>query len=80
MKTLTVELPDSVDLSLKEATTAFAAQLYDMGKLSLGEGAKLTGYSKGTFMELLSNYNVSIFNYSDIELEQDIENVKNHHI
>ena len=80
MKTLTIELPDSVDLSLKEATTAFAAQLYDMGKLSLGHAAKLTGYSKGTFMELLSNYNVSIFNYSVMELEQDIENAKNYHI
>ena len=80
MKTLTIELPDSVDLSLKEATTAFAAQLYDMGKLSLGQASKLTGYSKGTFMELLSNYNVSIFNYSAMELEQDFENVKNYHI
>jgi predicted HTH domain antitoxin len=80
MKILTIELPDSVDISLKEATIALAAQLYDMGKLSLGQAANLAGYSKATFMELLSNYNVSIFNYSSIELDQDIENAKNYHI
>jgi predicted HTH domain antitoxin len=79
MRTLTIEIPDGVDLTPKETTTALAVQLFDMGKLSLGQAANLAGYSKGTFMELLSNYKISIFNYPAEDLEQDITNAKNYH-
>ncbi|WP_017260234.1 UPF0175 family protein [Pedobacter arcticus] len=79
MKTLSIALPDNLDLSTKEVTTALAAQLYDIGKLSLGQAANLAGYSKATFMELLSNYKVSVFNYPAEELDQDFENAKNYY-
>jgi hypothetical protein len=32
MRTLQIHLPDNLDLSDQEASTALAAQLYDMGK------------------------------------------------
>ncbi|MFC5283186.1 UPF0175 family protein [Pedobacter alpinus] len=79
MKTLTIELPDSLDLSSKDINTALAAQLYDIGKLSLGQAADLAGYSKSTFMELLANYKVSVFNYAPEDLNQDLENAKNYY-
>jgi predicted HTH domain antitoxin len=79
MKTLTINLPDSIDLTPKEASTALAAQLYEMGKLSLGQAAELAGYSKRTFMELLGNYGVSVFNYPADELDNDIKNAKDYH-
>ena len=79
MKTLTIELPDSLDLSSKDINTALAAQLYDIGKLSLGQAADLAGYSKFTFMELLANYKVSVFNYAPEDLNQDLENAKNYY-
>ena len=50
MKTLTVQLPDSVDE--KEAKTLLAAGLYEKGSISIGQAAELAGYSKRTFMEL----------------------------
>ena len=78
MKTLTLQLPDSIDE--REATTLLAAKLYEKGALSLGQAAELAGYSKRTFMELLGNYDVSIFNYSETELAQDILNAKNYHL
>jgi predicted HTH domain antitoxin len=80
MKKVTINLPDTVDMTAKEVVTALAAQLYEMGKLSLGQAAELAGYSKRTFMELLANYGVSVFNYSADELDNDIENAKNYHI
>lgn len=80
MKTLTIKLPDTVDLTRKETVTALAAQLYDMGKLSLGQAADLAGYSKKTFMELLADYGVSVFNFPAGELDNDIANAKNYHI
>jgi predicted HTH domain antitoxin len=79
MRTLHINLPDNVELSQQEASTALAAQLYDIGKLSLGQAAELAGYSKSTFMELLSNYGVSVFNYPSDELDNDIKNAKNYH-
>lgn len=79
MRTLTIEVPDALDLNAKEITTALAAQLYDIGKLSIGQAAQLSGYSKSTFLELLINYKVSVFNYPSEDLEKDLENAKNYY-
>jgi predicted HTH domain antitoxin len=79
MRTLQINIPDNVDLSEQEASTALAARLYEMGKLSLGQAAEVAGYSKATFIELLSKYGVSIFNYPADELDNDVANAKNYH-
>ena len=78
MKTLTLQIPDNLDG--KEAQTLLAAKLYEKGSLTLGQAAELAGYSKRTFMELLGNYDVSVFNYSENELEKDLQNAKSYHI
>jgi predicted HTH domain antitoxin len=80
MKTITLEIPDSLDIDEKEAKTFLAARLYEKGSLSLGQAAELAGYTKRTFMELLANYNVSVFNYSAQELENDLLHAKNYHL
>lgn len=77
MKTLIVQIPDSLDE--REAKMLLAAKLYEKGSLSLGQAAELVGYSKRTFMELLGNYEVSVFDYSEAELEKDIQNAQNYH-
>jgi len=79
MRTLQINLPDNVDLSDQEASTALATQLYDMGKLSLGQAAELAGYTKATFIELLAKYGISLFNHPVNDLEQDVANAKNYH-
>ena len=78
MKTLTVQIPDNLDE--RETKTLLAAKLYEKGSLSLGQAANLAGYSKRTFMELLGNYEVSVFDYSEAELEKDILNAQNYHL
>ena len=80
MKTLVINLPDTIDMTEKEAVMVLAAQLYEMGKLSLGQAADLAGYSKRTFMELLGGYGVSVFNYPVDDLDNDILNAKSYHI
>ena len=79
MQTLTLHLPDSLDMTAKEVTTLLAARLYEQGKLSLGQAAELAGYSKRTFMELLGDYGVSIFDYPAEELENDVQNAARYH-
>ncbi|HSV09980.1 MAG TPA: UPF0175 family protein [Hanamia sp.] len=80
MKTLTINIPDDVDLNEKEAKTLLAAKLYEKGSLSLGQAAELSGYSKRAFMEILGDFSVSIFNLSEEELETEIENAKKYHL
>ena len=78
MRTLTIDLPNSLELNEQEARMVFASKLYEMGKLSLGQAAGMAGYSKSTFMELLSSYGVSIINYSPDKLDQDLKNAQRH--
>lgn len=79
MKKLTLEIPDDLDLDSKEAVMLLAGKLYEQGRLSLGQAASLAGYSKRTFMELLGNYNISVFNYPVEELDNDVNNVQKYH-
>lgn len=72
MQILTLHLPDSLDLDAKEATMLLATRLYEQGKLSLGQAAEMTGYSKRMFMELLGDYDVSVFNLTGEELKNDV--------
>lgn len=80
MKALTLQIPDTLDLDEREAVMAMASKLYEQGKLSLGQAAELSGHSKRTFMELLSRYNVPIFDYDPGEIANDIKNAGNYRI
>ncbi len=80
MKKLVLYIPDSIEINVQEAKTMLAANLYEIGKLSLGQAADLAGYSKKTFIELLGNFNISLFNGSESDLENDIANAKRYHI
>ncbi len=80
MESLTLNIPDTLDLDGHEAAMLLAIKLYEQGKLSLGQAAELAEYSKRTFMELLSKYNVPVFNYDPGELANDIKNAGNYHI
>ncbi len=74
MKTLTVNIPETIEITPKEAAVALAARFYQIGKLSLGQAAELAGYSKKKFMEILANYGVSVFNYPASDLSRDVRN------
>ena len=74
MKTVTLHLPDSLDMDNREVAMLVATQLYEQGKLSLGQAAEIVGLTKRTFAELLGKYNVSIFNYPASDLTRDVAN------
>jgi predicted HTH domain antitoxin len=64
MTTITLQVPDSLVEYQKDTVRFIAAKLYESGKLSLGQAADMASLSKRTFAELLSDYNVSLINYS----------------
>lgn len=71
MKTLTVQIPDSVDE--KAVKMQLAAHLYDKGIMSSGQAADWVGISKREFIETVGLYEVSIFG----ETIDDIEKIIN---
>lgn len=67
-------MPDSLDMDNRDVAMLVATQLYEQGKLSLGQAAEVVGMTKRTFAELLGKYNVSIFNYPASDLTRDVAN------
>lgn len=74
MKTLTLDIPDSVDLNEHEVKMLVAGKLYEQGKLTLGQAAQLVGLTKRAFIEIIGKYGFSIVSDSVDDLHSDIEN------
>ena len=74
MKSIIINVPDMSDLDSKELSMMVASQLYESGKLSLGQAAEVAGFSKRSFAEYLANYKVSIFNFPVNSLSNDVDN------
>jgi predicted HTH domain antitoxin len=74
MKTMTFQVPDNIEVDNKQLAILVASKLYEMGKLSLGQAADVAGLTKRAFAELLSSYDVSIFNFPPSDLSSDVAN------
>jgi predicted HTH domain antitoxin len=78
-RTLTVEypdlLPDSLNMSRSEfeqdARMALAAKLYELGRLSSAEAARIAGLDRVRFLFALERFNVSPMNLDKEELMQE---------
>jgi predicted HTH domain antitoxin len=68
---LRVELPPEVQV--EEAKLLLMIKLYETGRLSAGQAARLAGYTKRTFLELLGKFGVPVFDYSAAELAEETE-------
>ena len=71
-------LPDAAHLSdtdfQKEARTAMAAKLFELGKVTSGQAASLAGVSRASFILSLSEYGVNAINWDEEECEQEFRN------
>ena len=76
MKTITIDLPDSIELDEQEAKIYLVSRLVEVGILSLAQAAEMVKMNKKEFIEVVGNYGVSLFNYSPEELIKDVENVR----
>lgn len=65
-----IELPPS--LSEDEARLLLAVKLFEVGKVSLGQAAKIAEHSKRAFLEILGRYGVPVFGYSPEELREEV--------
>lgn len=56
--TLEIELSDTTK---DEAKLLFALKTYEVRKISLGQAAKMAGFSKRAFLEILDRYKILVF-------------------
>lgn len=84
-KTIKIPYPDDLPKTLGTTTEEFeqeirflvAAKLYELGHISSGRAADLAGLGRVSFLQNLSRYRISVFNYSLEELEREILESKN---
>ena len=84
MTTLAVELPESVFSALRrspqefvqEMRVAAAVKWYELGQLSQGKAAEVAGLTRTEFIEALSRFQVSPFQYTAEELAEDLAHVE----
>lgn len=74
MRTIQLNIPDSLDLKDSEFSMIIAAKLYEDAKLSAGQAAEIVGLSKRAFIEILGKYGVSVISTSVSDLHSDISN------
>ncbi len=74
MKTVTLNIPEELEMSQQDIEMLVATQLYEQGKLSLGQAATMVHLSKQSFVEVLARYEVSIFNYPASDIAKDVAN------
>lgn len=67
---LKVILPLSI--SEEDVKLLLAIKLFEVGKVSLGQAAKLAGFSKRAFIDVLGHYHIPVCNYSAEELRQEV--------
>lgn len=67
---LRVTLPLSI--SEEDVKLLLAIKLFEVGKVSLGQAAKLAGFSKRAFIDVLGHYHIPVCNYPAEELRQEI--------
>jgi predicted HTH domain antitoxin len=74
MQTITLNMPEDVNLNAFELSMYVASKMYEDGILSAGQASKMVGLSKRSFIELLGKYGVSAFSTSVDDLLNDIKN------
>lgn len=74
MRSIKLNIPDSLDLKTFDVAIYVAAKMYEDRILSSGQAASLAGLSKRTFVEIMGRYGVSVFSDSVEDLENDIAN------
>ncbi|WP_044035009.1 UPF0175 family protein [Microcystis aeruginosa] len=80
MKTISIELPETAFSALRKSPDEFAQEMriaaavkwYELGEISQGKAAEIAGLNRAKFIEVLSRYQVSPFQYIPQELDEEI--------
>lgn len=81
MTTISIEVPESIFSALRKDPKEFTEELrllaaikwYELGQITQGQAAEVAGLNRTEFINILSRYQVSPFQYAPEELEADLQ-------
>ncbi len=84
MGSISVEIPTSTFAALGESPDEFVSEMriaaavkwYELGRLSQGNAAEVTGLSRSAFIDALGKFRVSAIQATPEELIDEIENAR----
>jgi predicted HTH domain antitoxin len=80
MNTVTIDLPEMTFAALgktpkdlgREILVAAVIKWFELGKISQGKAAEILGISRTEFLDVLSNYCVSAWQYTKEDLDEEL--------
>lgn len=81
MTKVEVQLPESVFSALRKAPNDFVQEMriaaavkwYELGEVSQGKAAEIAGLTRADFINALNRYQVSVFQYTESELSEELD-------
>lgn len=82
MTNVTVQLPDTAFSALRKTPDEFAQEMriaaaikwYELEQISQGKAAEIAGLTRSEFIQALSRYQVSPFQYTEADLARELSN------
>jgi predicted HTH domain antitoxin len=73
---VTLNIPDTANISETDAQLLFAMKLFEAGKLPLGKAAEVAGLSYRAFYELLGRYGIPVVTMTEDDVRWEIEQAR----
>jgi predicted HTH domain antitoxin len=80
MTSITVHLPDTAFSALRKTPDEFGQEMriaaavkwYELEQISQGKAAEIAGLTRAEFIQALSRYRVSVFQYTEADLAREL--------
>ena len=83
MTNISIEIPENIFSALRKDPQEFTKELrlvaaikwYELGQITQAQATEIAGVNRDEFINILSRYQVSTFQYTPDEIEADLQNI-----